>query len=134
MGSGNTPKQNKQSAAGTLIRDIFTGGKGYRTVKGEHTPFPAAVVICAFAVTVLFLALVFVLIKVSAISAEIAQMKKELVSLASEEDTLQGELDRRYSFEEIEKTAEELGLSKDGGQKITLDEKNSSETDEQAEP
>ena len=91
-------------------------------------------VICAFAVTVLFLALVFVLIKVSAISAEIAQMKKELVSLASEEDTLQGELDRRYSFEEIEKTAEELGLSKDGGQKITLDEKNSSETDEQAEP
>lgn len=134
MESGNAPKRKKQSAIASLIRDIFTGGKGYRTVKGDHTPFPTAVVISAIAVTVLFLFMVFALIKVSRLSAEIASMKKELVTLASEEDTLRGEINRRYSFEEIENTAGTLGLSKDGGQKITLGEENESETTEQNEP
>ena len=101
MKSGSAPKQKGQNALLVLLRDIFTGGKGYRTIKGDKTPFPTTIVLCAAAVTVLFLALVFALIRVSAISAEIADMKKEIVGLASEEDTLQGELNRKYSFEEI---------------------------------
>ena len=132
MKSGSTPKQKGQNALLVLLRDIFTGGKGYRTIKGDKTPFPTTIVLCAAAVTVLFLALVFALIRVSAISAEIADMKKEIVGLASEEDTLQGELNRKYSFEEIENTAGELGLSNEGGQTIILDD-TIQETAEQTE-
>lgn len=132
MKSGSVPKQKGQNALLVLLRDIFTGGKGYRTIKGDKTPFPTTIVLCAAAVTVLFLALVFALIRVSAISAEIADMKKEIVGLASEEDTLQGELNRKYSFEEIENTAGELGLSNEGGQTIILDD-TIQETAEQTE-
>ncbi|PWL98382.1 MAG: hypothetical protein DBY04_04110 [Clostridiales bacterium] len=132
MKSGSAPKQKGQNALLVLLRDIFTGGKGYRTIKGDKTPFPTTIVLCAAAVTVLFLALVFALIRVSAISAEIADMKKEIVGLASEEDTLQGELNRKYSFEEIENTAGELGLSNEGGQTIILDD-TIQETAEQTE-
>ncbi len=132
MKSGSAPKQKGQNAFLVLLRDIFTGGKGYRTIKGDKTPFPTTIVLCAAAVTVLFLALVFALIRVSAISAEIADMKKEIVGLASEEDTLQGELNRKYSFEEIENTAGELGLSNEGGQTIILDD-TIQETAEQTE-
>ena len=132
MKSGSAPKQKGQNALLVLLRDIFTGGKGYRTIKGYRTPFPTTIVLCAAAVTVLFLALVFALIRVSAISAEIADMKKEIVGLASEEDTLQGELNRKYSFEEIENTAGELGLSNEGGQTIILDD-TIQETAEQTE-
>ena len=132
MKSGSAPKQKGQNALLVLLRDIFTGGKGYRTIKGDKTPFPTTIVLCAAAVTVLFLALVFALIRISAISAEIADMKKEIVGLASEEDTLQGELNRKYSFEEIENTAGELGLSNEGGQTIILDD-TIQETAEQTE-
>ena len=132
MKSGSAPKQKGQNALLVSLRDIFTGGKGYRTIKGDKTPFPTTIVLCAAAVTVLFLALVFALIRVSAISAEIADMKKEIVGLASEEDTLQGELNRKYSFEEIENTAGELGLSNEGGQTIILDD-TIQETAEQTE-
>ena len=132
MKSGSAPKQKGQNAFLVLLRDIFTGGKGYRTIKGDKTPFPTTIVLCAAAVTVLFLALVFALIRVSAISAEIEDMKKEIVGLASEEDTLQGELNRKYSFEEIENTAGELGLSNEGGQTIILDD-TIQETAEQTE-
>ena len=132
MKSGSAPKQKGQNALLVLLRDIFTGGKGYRTIKGDKTPFPTTIVLCAAAVAVLFLALVFALIRVSAISAEIADMKKEIVGLASEEDTLQGELNRKYSFEEIENTAGELGLSNEGGQTIILDD-TIQETAEQTE-
>ena len=132
MKSGSAPKQKGQNALLVLLRDIFTGGKGYRTIKGDKTPFPTTIVLCAAAVTALFLALVFALIRVSAISAEIADMKKEIVGLASEEDTLQGELNRKYSFEEIENTAGELGLSNEGGQTIILDD-TIQETAEQTE-
>ena len=132
MKSGSAPKQKGQNALLVLLRDIFTGGKGYRTIKGDKTPFPTTIVLCAAAVTVLFLAWVFALIRVSAISAEIADMKKEIVGLASEEDTLQGELNRKYSFEEIENTAGELGLSNEGGQTIILDD-TIQETAEQTE-
>ena len=132
MKSGSAPKQKGQNALLVLLRDIFTGGKGYRTIKGDKTPFPTTIVLCAAAVTVLFLALVFALIRVSAISAEIKKKKKEIVGLASEEDTLQGELNRKYSFEEIENTAGELGLSNEGGQTIILDD-TIQETAEQTE-
>lgn len=130
MKSEYSPKQKKQSSLAKLLRDIFTGGKGYRTVKGEKTPFPTAVVVCSFAATILFLALVFAFIKVSNISAEIAGMKKELITLSSEKDTLQGELDRKYSFEEIENTARDLGLSKNNGQTVILDEEKTSSAEE----
>ena len=83
MKSGSAPKQKGQNALLVLLRDIFTGGKGYRTIKGDKTPFPTTIVLCAAAVTVLFLALVFALIRVSAISAEIADMKKEIVGVNS---------------------------------------------------
>ena len=57
-------------------------------------------------------------------------MKKELITLSSEKDTLQGELDRKYSFEEIENTARDLGLSKGNGQTVILDEEKTSSAEE----
>lgn len=121
-------KPTKKNPAAVIFRDIFIGGKGYQTVKGEKTPFPMITVLCAATATILFLILVFSLIKVSEISSEIASMKKEMITLAAKEDKLQGELDHRYSFQEIENTAAALGLSRENGQKIVL-EKKMSDTD-----
>jgi len=118
-----TTKSKKKNPAAILFRDIFIGGKGYQTVKGEKTPFPAITVLCAAGATVLFLILVFSLIQVSEISSEIAAMKKEMITLAAKEDKLQGELDHKYSFQEIENTAAALGLSKENGQKVILENK-----------
>ena len=120
MKSQKTQSQKKNPAA-LLFRDIFIGGKEYKTVKGKKTPFPIMTVLCAAATTVLFLILVFSLIKVSEISSEIASMKKEMITLAAKEDKLRGELDHRYSFQEIENTAAALGLSAGNGQKIILE-------------
>jgi hypothetical protein len=120
MKSQKTQSKKKNPAA-LLFRDIFIGGKEYKTVKGKKTPFPIMTVLCAAATTVLFLILVFSLIKVSEISSEIASMKKEMITLAAKEDKLRGELDHRYSFQEIENTAAALGLSAGNGQKIILE-------------
>lgn len=114
-------QSKKKNPAALLFRDIFIGGKEYKTVTGEKTPFPIMTVLCAAATTVLFLILVFSLIKVSEISSEIASMKKEMITLAAKEDKLRGELNHRYSFQEIENTAAALGLSAGNGQKIILE-------------
>lgn len=114
-------QSKKKNPVAVIFRDIFIGGKEYKTVKGEKTPFPLMTVLCAVVATILFLILVFSLIKVSEISSEIAAMKKEMITLAAKEDKLQGELDHRYSFQEIENTAAALGLSEKNGQKIILE-------------
>lgn len=44
-----------------------------------------------------------------------------MITLAAKEDKLKGELDHRYSFQEIENTAAALGLSAGNGQKIILE-------------
>ena len=105
-----------------LLRDIFFGGKGYKTVTGEKTPFPLAVILTSVIVTGLTLAMVFSFIKISEVSASIASMKKEMVTLTAKESKLKGELNHRYSFEEIDNTARELGLSDDAVQTVILEE------------
>ena len=110
-------QSKKKNPVAVIFRDIFIGGKEYKTVKGEKTPFPLMTVLCAVVATILFLILVFSLIKVSEISSEIAAMKKEMITLAAKED----KLDHRYSFQEIENTAAALGLSEKNGQKIILE-------------
>lgn len=103
-----------------LFRDIFVGGAGYQTVKGEKTPFPTLIVTIALVTTLLFLILMFSLIKLSVITSEIADMKKEITTLTSKKDKLLGEINHRYSFAEIEKTAAELGLAAENGQTVYL--------------
>ena len=72
----------------TLLRDIFFGGKGYKTVTGEKTPFPLAIILTSVIATGLTLAMVFSFIKISEVSASIASMKKELVTLSLTTDIL----------------------------------------------
>lgn len=134
MKSQKASKSKKNNPAAVLFRDVFIGGKGYQTVKGEKTPFPIFTVFCTIAITVLFLILVFSFIKVSEISSEIASMKKEMITLSAKKDKLQGELDHQYSFREIENTAAALGLSKENGQKILLENEASDTTPKAASP
>ena len=104
----------------SLIRDAFFGGNEYRTVKGERSPFPIAVIVGVVTTTILFLMLMFSLIRMSELSSSIANMRKELVSVAAKADTLEGEFNRRYPYTEIIAYAEEHGLSADGGRVVIL--------------
>ena len=103
-----------------LFRDAFLGGNEYQTVKGERSPFPFAVIAGVIVTTLLFLMLMFSLIRMSELSTSIANMRKELVTVTAKADTLEGEFSRRYPYAEIEAYAEEHGLSADGGRVVIL--------------
>ena len=115
-------QKGKKNFIATLLRDVFVGGDGYETVKGERTPFPFAVIGIAVVTTALFLIIIFSLGRISELSSEIASMKKEMVTLSEKEDKLRGDLGHKYSFREIGSAAAELGLADDGGNLIILDD------------
>ena len=117
-----------------LIRDAFFGGNEYKTVKGERSPFPVAVIAGVATTTLLFLMLMFSLIRMSELSASITNMRKELVSVSAKADTLEGEFNRRYPYTEIIAYAEEHGLSANGGRVVILpDEENTNATENEDE-
>ena len=111
--------------------DIFFGGREYKTKNAERkTPFPFVTVFLALVSTVLILCTIFSLIRISELSSEIASLKKQEISLAAKQASLENQLDHRYSIEEIIKAAKELGFSEDGGRIVYVEtEKDSEETD-----
>ena len=92
----------------TFFLDIFFGGREYKTkTAAKKTPFPFFAVFLAFISTVLILCTIFSLIRISELSAEIASLKKQTVSL--------------YSNTEIIDSAKELGFSEGGGRVIFVE-------------
>ena len=87
----------------------------------KKTPFPFITVFLALVSTVLILCTIFSVIHISELSAEIASLKKQSVSLEAKKDSLENELDHRYSFAEIIDTAKELGFSAEGGKVIYIE-------------
>lgn len=113
-----------------LFRDAFLGGNEYQTVKGERSPFPFAVIAGVVVTTLLFLMLMFSLIRMSELSSSIANMRKDLVTVSAKADNLEGEFSRRYPYTEIVAYAEEHGLSADGGRIVILPDENEEAADE----
>ena len=102
--------------------DIFFGGREYKTKNAaKKTPFPFITVFLALVSTVLILCTIFSLIRISELSAEIASLKKQTVSLYSKKASLENELDHRYSFAEIIDSAKELGFTENGGKVVYVE-------------
>lgn len=117
-----------------FILDIFHGGQQYKTTEdSEKPPFPVKTVLLSALTTVLMLTLIFSLIKISDLSAEIASLKRQTVSLSAKKDSLENELDHRYSFAEIIESAEALGFAEDGGRVIYIETANGEEDPEETE-
>ena len=116
------PPKGKKNFIATLFRDVFVGGDGYKTVRGERTPFPFATIGISIVATALFLIIIFSLGRISELSTEIASMKKEMVTLSEKENKLRGDLNHKYTFREIGSAAEELGLAEDGGNLVILED------------
>ena len=119
-----------------FILDIFFGGREYKTkAAARKTPFPFITVFLALVSTVLILCTIFSLIHISELSAEIASLKKQTVSLVAKKASLENELDHRYSFAEIIESAKELGFSEGGGRVVYIDtnDKEDSERNESDE-
>lgn len=115
----------------TFILDIFFGGREYKTTSEKRkTPFPFTTVALTVVATALVLSLIFSLIEISELSAEIASMKRQTVSLSAKKASLENELDHRYSFAEIIESAKALGYSEGGGRVIYLDPEETEENEE----
>ena len=125
------PKINQESIK-FFILDIFFGGRQYKTTADtQKTPFPIATVSIAAITTVLLLSLIFSLIKISDLSAEIASLKRQTISLSSKKASLENELDHRYSFAEIIESAQALGYSENGGRVVYIETGEKEETPEE---
>jgi hypothetical protein len=123
-----------KAAVKFFILDIFYGGREYKTTQEpEHqkTPFPLKTVALTVCVTVLILSMIFPLIKISDISAEIASLRRQSIDLAVKKDSLANELDHRYSFAEIIETAKELGYAENVGKVVYIETTQAEETSEQ---
>ena len=102
--------------------DIFFGGREYKTKNDtKKTPFPFITFFLSLVSTLLILCTIFSLIHISELSAEIASLKKQSISLSAKKDSLENDLDHRYSFAEIIESAKELGFSAEGGKVIYVE-------------
>ena len=111
--------------------DIFFGGREYKTqADTKKTPFPFVTVMLALLATVLILCTIFSLIRISELSAEIATLKKQTVSLAAKEASLRNDLDHRYSYAEIIEISKELGFYEDGGRIIYVETEKDEDSEE----
>lgn len=124
-----------------FLLDVFFGGREYKTKTAERKkPFPFITLFLSLISTVLILCTIFSLIRISELSAEIATLKKQEVSLAAKAVSLENQLDHRYSIPEIRTFAiEKLGFSESGGKIVYVDtnaKKESAENDsaEKASP
>ncbi|MBQ8497498.1 MAG: hypothetical protein IJ489_08610 [Clostridia bacterium] len=117
-----------------FILDIFHGGREYQTTADyKRTPFPLKAVALFACATVLILTLIFSIIKITDISAEIASLRRQTVSLSAKKMSLENELDHRYSFAEIIEEAEALGFAENGGRVVYIETTNSEDAPEETE-
>jgi len=117
-------KQNnaKKSSLQRFLADVFFGGREYKTKNAEgKTPFPFFTVTLFVVSTALILVTIFSVIHISELSSEIASLKKQTVSLISKQESLENELDHRYSYAEIIEATKELGFTEDGGKIIYVE-------------
>lgn len=125
------PNINKEKIR-IFILDIFHGGQEYQTTADyKKTPFPLKAVALFACATVLVLTLIFSIIKITDISAEIASLRRQTVSLAAKKLSLENELDHRYSFAEIIEQAEALGFAENGGRVVYIETADPEETTEE---
>ena len=121
-----------RNAVKFFILDIFYGGREYKTTSEpdhQKTPFPLKTVALTVCVTALILSLIFPLIKISDISAEIASLRRQTVDLSVKKASLANELDHRYSFAEIIGTAKELGYAENVGKIVYINTSAQEESD-----
>ena len=130
-----------RTAVKFFFLDILHGGREYKTTpepEQERKPFPwktVAITVCA---TILILSLIFPLIRISDISAEIASLRRQTVDLSVRKSALANELDHRYSFAEIIETAKALGYAENVGKVVYIEtsepEEESEETEDAEQP
>lgn len=102
--------------------DVFFGGKEYKTKNAEQkTPFPLIPVAMFIAATALILVTIFSIIHISELSSEIAALKKQTITLADKQESLEDDLEHRYSFAEIIEAVKALGFSQDGGKIVYIE-------------
>lgn len=107
-----------------FLLDVFFGGREYKTKNAERkTPFPFIPVALFIIATALILVTIFSLIHISELSSEIASLKKQTISLASKEESLENELDHRYSFAEILEAVKALDFVEGGGKIVYIEPK-----------
>ncbi|MBR5188453.1 MAG: hypothetical protein IKW18_08280 [Clostridia bacterium] len=127
-----------------FLLDVFFGGREYKTQAAtKRKPFPVIALFLALVSTLLILCTIFSVIRISELSAEIASLKKQEISLAAKVVSLENQLDHRYSIPEIRTFAiEKLGFSESGGKIIYVDtnakndsaENDSAETENSEDP
>ncbi len=111
------------------LYNIFFGGAEYETEDGQSTPFPVAAIFSSIVITVLVLALIFSFIEISALSSDIADMKKEAVLLSAREGKLRDDLNHKYPHAALMEDIEAMGYAKDAGKVYVVED----ETDENEE-
>ena len=105
-----------------FLLDVFFGGKEYKTKNAERkTPFPLIPVTLFIVTTALILTTIFSIIHISELSSEIASLKKQTISLADKQESLENDLDHRFSFAEIIEAVKSLGFSQDGGKVVYIE-------------
>lgn len=115
-------KSNTKNSLRSFLLDVFFGGREYRTKNAEKkAPFPLFTVALFIISTALILVTIFSVIHISELSSEIAALKKQTVSLIAKEESLENELDHRYSYAEIIEAAKELGFAENGGKVVYVE-------------
>ncbi len=125
-----------KNAVKFFFLDILYGGREYQTTQQpdhQRTPFPLKTVAITVCATALILSMIFPLIRISDISAEIASLRRQTVDLSVKKASLFNELDHRYSFAEIIETAKELGYEENVGRVVYIDTADQDETPEETE-
>ena len=115
---------SKKFSLKIFLLDVFFGGKEYKTKNAEQkAPFPLVQVALFVASTALILITIFSIIRISELSSEIASLKKQTISLAAKQESLENDLNHRFSYSEILDAAKSLGFSQDGGRVVYIEPK-----------
>ena len=131
--SKKTP--DKKSVISSLSDACGGGGVRYKTVRStEKKPLPLLLIVGAVVFTVLFMFIIFTFVQISDLSSEVSKMKSSLNALSSEEQTLKGQLDYKYSQFEIESTSEKLGLTSKKNTTVYFESEESADVSEVIEP
>ena len=117
-----------------FLLDVFFGGQEYKTKNAERkTPFPLIPVALFVASTALILVTIFSIIHISELSSEIATLKKQTVSLANKQESLENDLEHRFSYSEILEEAEALNFSQGAGKVVYIEPKSEQDADSEDE-
>ncbi len=112
----------KENGIVSFVKSIFSGGQGYETETVRTSPLPKKTILMTVVLTVLVLFLVFSFIEISALSSDIAALKKEEVNLRSRETKLSDDLSHKYPEAELLEAIAARGFTGGGGQTVILPE------------